>query len=128
MKDKFVLDSSVWIEAERQNPDILTIISPLIAQNRVCIVDLIVAEISRGAKTKRDYVGIKELFSNFDQFSTSWSRVADLAFAVDRRGFHPPLTDLYIAQCCIENHKRLITRDRHFAHIAECTTLKCELV
>ena len=118
MKDKYVLDSTVWVEMERKNPSVLERVYPLINRNEVCLVDLIAAELLRGTKTKKDYDILKEGFSVFTQLTTTWGTVAELAFQVGRKGFHPPLTDLYIAQCVIENRKTLITHDNHFKHIA----------
>ncbi|MBI2339860.1 MAG: PIN domain-containing protein [Deltaproteobacteria bacterium] len=119
MKDKYVLDSSVWIEIERKNPAVLERVLPLIEKNQVCLVDLIVAELLRGAKTRKDFLKLKDGFSVFLQLSTKWESVAELAFNTGRRGFTPPLTDLYIAQCVLENQKTLVTHDKHFRHIAQ---------
>lgn len=118
MKGKYVLDSSIWVEIERENASVLDRVQPLIDKNEVCLVDVIVAELLRGAKTPRDYKRLDQVFSDFLQLKTEWSRVADLAFQVSRKGFHPPLVDLYIAQCVLENKKALITQDKHFRQIA----------
>lgn len=119
MKDKYVFDSTVWIEIERKNPVILGKFSPFIEKNEVCLVDLIVAELLRGTRTKKDYTALKDGFSVFNCLATTWEKVAELAFAVGRKGFQPPLTDLYIAQCVIENKKKLITHDKHFRQIVQ---------
>lgn len=119
MKDKYVFDSTVWVELERKNPEVEQVALPLLEKNAVCLVDLIVTELLRGAKTRKDFLKLKGGFSVFMQLSTTWSAVADLAFNAARKGFNPPLTDLYIAQCVIENNKTLVTHDKHFKQIAQ---------
>lgn len=127
MKDKYILDSSVWIELERQNAEVLRHVRPLIQKNRVCLVDVIVAEVLRGTKTRKDFNLLKKAFQNFRWLNTRWPNVAELGFRTAKRGFHPPLIDLYIAQCAIENGRVLITQDKHFTQIAKVAPLKFEI-
>lgn len=128
MKDRYVLDSCLWIEIERGNPKVLGVVQPLIDENQVCLVDVIVAEVLRGAKTRKDYLKLKEAFSHFVQLSTTWETVTELAFEVSRKGFQPPLIDLYIAQCVLENGKTLLTQDRHFPQIAKVRAFTVKMV
>lgn len=128
MKDKYILDSSIWIELERHNGSILHHVRPLIQKNQVCLVDVIVAEVLRGTKTKKGFHHLKKAFQNFRWFNTSWQNVAELGFQVAQEGFQPPLIDLYIAQCAIENKRILLTQDKHFAHIAKASPLKFEMI
>lgn len=128
MKDRYALDSCIWIEIERGNPKILSAVQPLIDKNEVCLVDVIVAEVLRGTKTRKDYLKLKEAFSHFVQLSTTWEEVAELAFEVSRKGFQPPLIDLYIAQCVLENGKTLITQDKHFPQIAKVRAFAVRMI
>lgn len=128
MKDKFVLDSCIWIEIQRKSECILSIVAPFIQLNQVCLVDAIVAEVLRGAKSEADYRRLKTAFSDFRQLSTSWKTVTELAFRVGRSGFHPPLIDLYIAQTVWENDKTLITQDKHFLQIARVQPISVMMV
>ena len=123
MKDKYILDSSIWIELERKTPHICKQALSLIQKNRVCLVDVIVAEVLRGTKTKKDFQVLRKAFENFRWLSTRWQKVAELAFQVAQKGFQPPLVDLYIAQCALENKRVLITQDNHFTHIARVVPL-----
>lgn len=124
MKDKFILDSSVWIELERKSASVCAKVIPLIQKNEVCLVDVIVAEVLRGTKTNKDFQTLEKALRSFRWLTTDWQKVAHLAFEVAQEGHNPPLVDLYIAQCAIENKKILVTQDRHFAHIAHVTPLK----
>lgn len=124
MKDKYVLDSSIWIELERGNTAVSDLVQPYIDRNEVCVVDLIVAELLRGTKTRRDFDRLKSAFADFVWLTSDWKRVGDTAFLAARKGINPPLTDLYIAQSVHDNDKVIVTHDRHFKQIAGVLSLK----
>ena len=128
MKDKFILDSSIWIAIERKDPKVSERVLPLFANNQVCLVDIIAAEVLRGVKTRKDFDKLSQTFSNFKVLRTRWLMVANLAFEVARRGFQPPLADLYIAQCAIENRRTLLTQDQDFPMIAAIRHFPLEII
>lgn len=117
MKDKYVLDSSIWIELERGNQKILKKVEPLILKNQVCLIDAIVAEVLRGVRRKKDFDILQDSFSSYNILSTDWLKVANLAFEISKKGFQPPLIDLYIAQCVYENKRTLVSQDKDFIAI-----------
>lgn len=125
-KARYILDSSIWVDIERGDAQLIRRAEPLILKNRVCLVDLIVAELLRGARSDADYAGLKLRLESFRLYSTPWEQVARLAYLVRRAGFQPPLTDLYIAQCAIEHKRVLVTRDKHFAQIASVKSFRLE--
>lgn len=128
MKDKaiYLFDTSIWIDIERGKTSIIEKASVLIKKNAVCLTDLIIAELLRGARNQSDYDGLRLRLESFLIYKTQWSEVSELAYTVARAGYNPPLTDLYIAQCAIQNKKVLITKDRHFAEIASVRKFKME--
>lgn len=128
MKDKYILDSSIWIELERKNSRVCDFVYPLIEKNQICLVDVIVVEVLRGTRSHKDFIKLQQAFGDFHCLSTPWGSVAELAFRVGKKGFHPPLIDLYIAQCTLENNKVLVTQDKHFSHISKVVPLKFELL
>lgn len=128
MKDKYVLDSNIWIEIERKNPKVLDRVDPLIQGNRVCLIDIIIAEVLRGTRTRKDFRTLKSVFDDFPVLTASWKDVSDLAFLVARKGFYPPLIDLYIAQAVSKNKKILITRDSDFTQIAKVKPFSLEIL
>ncbi|MBL7685864.1 MAG: PIN domain-containing protein [Deltaproteobacteria bacterium] len=128
MKDKYVLDSSLWIEIHRENISILSKIEPLFQKNKVCLIDVISAEVLRGARNDKDYKKLEEIFNDFLILSCDWKKVAKLAYQVGKKGFNPPLIDLYIAQCVHENKKRLMTQDKHFLQISKILPFELEMI
>lgn len=128
MKDKYVLDSSIWISIERGDKNIIKIAEPMIQRNEVCLVDVIEAEVLRGTVSKNDYQKLSHAFSFFTRLTTSWDQVALLAFKIAKKGFMPPLIDIYIANAVVENNKTLISQDKHFFYIQKVVPLKLVLV
>lgn len=128
MKDKFVFDSSIWIEIERKNQKILQMAEPLIQKNQVCLIDVIIVELLRGTRSKKDFNNLKRTFLDFNVLSTTWDLVAELAFTLGRKGVNPPLIDIYIAQCVMENNRTLITQDKHFAQINSVRPLEYKML
>jgi predicted nucleic acid-binding protein len=118
-KDKYVLDSSIWIEIHRNNQAVVSFVQPLIDRSEICLVDVINAEVLRGARSSKDFLRLKQIFADFPEIQTSWNAVAGLAFRMAQKGLHPPLIDLYIAQASWEQGKTLITQDKHFPQIAK---------
>ena len=128
MKDRYVFDSSIWIEMERGNHSILQFAEPILRKNQVCLVDVIAVEVLRGTRSRRDFQKLKAAFADFVQLTTRWEAVAELAFKMARSGFQPPLIDLYIAQAVMENRKILVTQDKHFKQMASRIPLKIEFL
>ncbi|GEM_PF-2180984 len=117
MKDKYILDSCIWIETHRNNLKVMTLINPWIEKNEICLVDAIKTEVLRGVRTNKDYERLKLFFNNFPCLSLSWDEVNSLAFECGRRNFFPPLIDIYISQCAILFNKTIVTQDKHFQKI-----------
>lgn len=128
MKDKYVLDSSVWIALERNDKKILKIVEPLIKKNQVCLVDVIEAEVLRGAVSQKDFEKILDAFSCFTKLTANWSDVGRLAFNIAKKGFMPPLIDIYISTAVLANKKVLITQDKHFLHIKKVLSLQVVVI
>ncbi len=93
----YIFDSSIWVEIERGNKSIQKRAAQLINKNKVCLVDLIVAELLRGVKSEGDYNGLKLRLLSYEILSTTWTEVGRLGFLMARQGYSPPLADLYIA-------------------------------
>lgn len=124
----FVLDSSIWIELERENPKIIKIVSPLIKNDQIVLVDLIAAEVLRGLSKESDFLALQGAFSAFPCLSASWWDVARIANRLRRSGYNPPLTDIYIAQAVAGGGATLITQDAHFKGIRAAVKFKFRLV
>jgi len=119
MKDKhlYLFDSSIWIAIERGDQAVIKKAQPILESNKVCLCDLIIVELLRGARTENDYQGVKLRLDSFPCYTASWSSVARLSFELIKAGYLPPLTDIYIALCAFENKKTLVTQDKHFKNI-----------
>jgi predicted nucleic acid-binding protein len=119
-----ILDSSVLIELwDRPNP----IVDRAIAAGEAEIPPLVVAELVTGATelTQRERIGL--LLQEVPLYETDlghWINVGLLRQHLRRHGLTVTLPDAHIAQCAIERHAALITRDAVFARIADHTQLR----
>lgn len=127
MTDKYLVDSSIWIEFARGKNNFQEILTSLVREDKIVMLDIIVAEVLRGAANNKEYNKLLQLFFNFPILSSNWLDVAELAFLVARKGFNPPLADIYIANSIIENSLTLITKDRHFTSISSVKKFKYKL-
>ena len=116
------------MELERKNKRVISIAEPLLEANCVCLVDIITAEVLRGVRSRNDFLNLQSAFANFPTFSSAWVEVAELAWKVARRGFMPPLVDLYIAYTAISNNLSLLTQDRHFLSIKSVQHFRCRVI
>jgi predicted nucleic acid-binding protein len=123
-----ILDSSIWIEIARGNKKIITFVSPYLKKDKIFLVDLIFAEVLRGARSENDYLNLQKLFDDLPILSTDWQNVARLAYDVSRKGFNPPLADLYISNCAIENSVGIVSKDKHFLSIASIRKFPVKLL
>jgi predicted nucleic acid-binding protein len=124
MSDNIIFDSSIWIDIARRIKRTISFASSFIEENNVLVVDLICAEVLRGAHSEKDYNNLNKILHDFEMLRTDWSEVARLAYLVSRKGFNPPLADLYIANCAIENDVGILTRDKHFLAISSVRKFK----
>jgi predicted nucleic acid-binding protein len=123
-----ILDSSIWIEIARGNKKIITFVSPYLKKDKIFLVDLILAEVLRGARSEADYQSLQTLLEDLPMLSTNWRDVARLAYDVSRKGFNPPLADLYISNCAVENSIGIISKDKHFLSIASIKKFPVKLL
>ena len=126
-KDRFLVDSSLWVDLERGRDPVQSKLSELVRKNVVCLADIIVAELLRGARTDVDFRGLKLRLEAFPIYQVAWRDVGALGYAVRRAGYSPPLADLYIAQCAVQFRKTVLTRDHHFREIASVRKFKVEV-
>jgi predicted nucleic acid-binding protein len=133
MTNEIVLvDTTVWIHFLRgSGTSIEEKLVPLIISDRLATSPVIIMEILRGAKTKKDYDKLHEDLSALRCFDTSgeiWERAFELAYMLRKNGLNVPLTDTLIAALAIENKALLLHDDRHYEMIASVVKLRHERI
>lgn len=127
MNEKYMIDSSVWIEYFRDKNFALTSnVKDLMEKDAVYINGIIQTEILKGAKSEKNYRSLRNSFNGLHFLEIDrylFDSVSDAAFKLRRKGITVPITDLIIAIQCIENHLILIENDKHFELIKQCLEL-----
>lgn len=122
MKDRVLVDSSVWIAATRLggNPKIATELGELLFSGRAAMTEPVWIELFQGIKGKREEARLEEskkacAWLAFDE--ACWTEAAATARACLRAGVNVPLGDVLVFACAKRHGVELLERDRHFAMI-----------
>ena len=115
-----LVDSSVWIEFFRGNAN-FSFISNLIVSNAICTNDIILAELVPSVIFRKEYK-LAELLKNIlkTQLIIDWQEICDIQLNNLRHGNNNiGISDIIIAQNCIQNDCKLLSNDKHFIAMAK---------
>ena len=118
MKDKVLVDTSVWIDFFRNKETSLRnqVIQVLRAGNAY-YTGIIALELYRGSKTKKEISVLDNLFLSIEKITESddtHKKAGLMGFELAKKGITIGTVDLLIAQLCLENDLTLFTLDQHF--------------
>lgn len=130
MKDKILIDSSVWIDFFRnKDSSFIDKIELLLKSGRAVYTGIIVIELINGAKGKKELQVLENMFGVMEMFSEKESthlNTGKLGYEIARKGYTLGVVDLLIAQIAMENNLSLLTMDEHFKIIAKYSELRLE--
>jgi predicted nucleic acid-binding protein len=124
MKDNIV-DSSAWIEFFKGNVA-YSFITDLIYANAVSTNDIILTELLPFIMHKKENK-LADLLSNLRKniLIIDWQDIRNIQVLNLRHGNNNiGISDIIIAQNCIQNETKLITNDKHFRIMAKYIPLK----
>ncbi len=123
MTDKYMIDSSAWIQYFRHDDyERQPTVKKLLEKDLVCINGVIQCELLKGARSEKNYRALMNGFNALHYLDIDrrlWDCVSEAAFELRRKGVTVPMTDLIIAIQCVENHLVLLENDKHFKLIRE---------
>jgi len=114
---KVLVDTSVWIDFFRKVEPGYSLAITLMADERVCLVGIILAELMQGAKSEKELSVLRDFSSVFPflpESAKTWQAAGELSFQLRRKGMTLGLSDCYIAVAAREGNAEILTRDRHF--------------
>ena len=120
-----LVDSSAWIEYFRGNLK-YAFINELIETNAVCTNDVILTELLPSIMHKKEN-SLAGLLAYVDKYALSidWQEIRDMQLLNLQHGnSNIGISDIVIAQNCIQNELKIITHDRHFELMAGYIPLK----
>lgn len=119
--ERILIDTSVWIDYFTGIRNSLTdLTDDILAQARVFVPRVVIAELIQGAKSEKEIKVIEEFLNAFtivDQSVDTWLDAGKLSFTIKKKGLTVHLVDCYIALIASEHDCKLLTLDKHFRDI-----------
>jgi len=123
-----LIDTSVWIlylrgEARAKEP-----LGKLLLEEQTYTSEIILFEILRGAKSKKDFGILQRDFGVLPRIVLSqkvWQSAFSIGFELRKSGINVPTSDTLIAALALSRNCLLLHEDKHFPLIAERYPLKC---
>jgi predicted nucleic acid-binding protein len=119
-----LIDSSAWIEYFRGNQGYY-FITDLIYNNAVCTNDIILTELLPSIIHKKEN-RLAELLNSLNKYVLiiDWEEIRSVQISNLERGNNIGISDIIIAQNCIQNNLNLITNDKHFMAMSKYIPLR----
>lgn len=120
-----IADSSVLIQRLNGRP--IAEIDDALQAGTLVLPPLVIAELITGASRQHDRHAIAELLQEAPMHWTDlahWIRVGELRRDLLRHGVNVTTPDAHIAQCALDLHAILLSRDAIFMHVAKHTKLR----
>ena len=117
---KTIVDTSVWVQYFKSQPNIAEKIDQGLLSGTVYMVGPVVAEVLQGARTEKDYTALYNSIDGVPFIETNfsdWRLAGELSFKLKEKGVTLPLTDCLIAAISINNNAFVHTLDQHFTQI-----------
>lgn len=127
MNEKFLVDTSVWIEALRRDgrSEAREWLKSALLGDEIFMAPPVKAELLSGATNERQF---NELAKDLEaipllfRHDEVWEYTARLNFNLRRQGINVPLVDALIASWAVVHECALVHNDRHFEMIKEANT------
>jgi predicted nucleic acid-binding protein len=120
-----LVDSSAWIEYFKGNAH-FSFINEFIHTNAICTNDVILTELIPSMIQKKENKLIELMNSMYRyEIQIDWDEIKNYqAQNLQHGNNNVPITDLIIAQNCINNDLTIITQDKHFSLMAAYLPLR----
>jgi len=122
MKDKVLIDTSVWIEFFRKSgSEVSSRLRDVLVEERAAVTGIISLELQRGAAGETELRFLDRFLTALNYIPTkeeSYKKAGLMGYNLSKKGIHVGTVDLLIAQAAIENNIPLYTLDKHFKEIA----------
>jgi len=120
-----LIDSSAWIEYFKGNKD-YSFLSTLIMDNTICTNDIILTELLPSIIFKKEH-NLAELLKEVKKYELiiDWEEIRSIQLLNIKHGNnHMGISDIVIAQNCIQNDLIIIANDRHFLAMSKYVPIK----
>ena len=119
-----LVDSSAWIEYFKGNQNYI-FLNDLINANAICTNEVILTELLPSIIHRKEH-GLAELLNNIMKYSLviDWQGIQSIQLLNLQHGNNNiGISDIIIAQHCMQNNLKIIAHDKHFPAMAKYTQL-----
>jgi tRNA(fMet)-specific endonuclease VapC len=127
LKNRVLVDTSIWIQFFRAEPKISDSMKALLMENAVWTCGMVMFEVLQGIKSEHEKTKILDILSALPYMEMNrslWQKSAELSASLKKNGLNLPLSDIFIAAICLENNLPIFTLDDHFEKIPEVKIYK----
>jgi len=128
MRDKTLVDTSVWISFFRQMDSPVSLkLKDLLRNGQPVYTGVIATELYRGAKTAKETAVLDDLLSSLECLPATeedFRGAGHLGYALAHKGLTMGTVDLLIARIAMANNATLFSLDAHFTAIARHSALR----
>ena len=120
MKNKILVDTTIWIEFFRGRSKIADYLEMLLTQNVVYTCGIVMFEVLQGVKSEGERNKILDILVTLPYVEMTkklWQNAAELSVSMKKDGVNLPLSDIFIATIALQNDLPLYTLDNHFTQI-----------
>ena len=120
-----LVDTSAWIEYFKGNQK-YAFLKELIYTNTICINDIILTELLPSMIHKKEKA-LSKLITHIRKYSLliDWQEIRNFQVLNLKQGNnHIGISDIIIAQNCMQNQLKLITNDQHFLAMSKYVPLE----
>ncbi len=127
MRQKIIVDTSIWIEYFKNNTSIADSIDAGLDKGYVYTVGPVLSELLQGVKSQKEFNMLSKVIHAIpylDCDSKDWIDAGILSYSLRKKGITLPLTDIIIAAIAKNNHAAIYTLDKHFISIPDIELFK----
>lgn len=120
MKNKVLVDTTVWIEFFRGRSKVADRLESLLKENTVWTCGVVMFEILQGIRSEDEKNKILSVLASLPYIEMTkvlWQSAVAVSTSLEKKGLNPPLSDIFIATIAIENDLSVYTIDHHFEQI-----------
>lgn len=121
MKDRVLIDTSVWIDYFQDTKSAGSeLMDEILSHGDVYVPKIVIAELIQGARSEKEIGVIKafvEAFTIVEEGKETWYKAGKLSYDLKKKGKTINLTDCYIAVISREHNCSILTLDKHFKEI-----------
>jgi len=120
LKNKVLVDTSVWIEFFRPNTAAGNLLESLLSENSAVTCGIVLFELMQGVKSEKEKTVVMNALSGLQYREMNeqlWQKSAEISSTLKKKGLTLPLSDIFIAAIAIDHDLEVFTLDKHFEQI-----------